>query len=223
MLSIFSGTKKGLSDFKTALPANELRKRIKIVVIDDEEDSFPYKLLQDDGYTIEWWDKVDSRGLQRLENGDFDLIILDIGGVAAPGLCLADGLSIIERVKDINPHQVIIAFSGQSFDLSKTRFWKLADDCLGKPATVIKCKTIIDKTIDEKITINNYWRAIQETLEKENVSASKIKKIEKEILNAIEDKRSPNIEIIKKRFLVGLDVSTKVVGLINSISKIGLS
>ncbi|MBK9590850.1 MAG: hypothetical protein IPO32_04835 [Crocinitomicaceae bacterium] len=35
----------------------ELKKRLRIVVIDDE-DSFPVKLFQEAGYSIDKWDKV---------------------------------------------------------------------------------------------------------------------------------------------------------------------
>ena len=73
--------------------------------------------------------------MTRLENADFDIVILDIQGVAAPGLSgPGDGLDILRRVKNVNPGQVVVAFSGKKYDLSRTEFWKLADDTLVIPA-----------------------------------------------------------------------------------------
>jgi hypothetical protein len=65
------------------LPApsfQELKKRTKILVIDDDENSFPFELLRREGYSIEHWPRVES--LSPLEDGHYDIIILDIQGVA---------------------------------------------------------------------------------------------------------------------------------------------
>ncbi|HKE90808.1 MAG TPA: hypothetical protein VKB45_10745, partial [Gemmatimonadales bacterium] len=99
-----------------AIPISELRKRAKIVVVDDDRDSFPTEGLQADGYTIEWWDRIDNARLNRLESGDFDIIILDIQGVAETSLSdTGDGLGVIRRIKTMNPQQVVVAFSGKTY------------------------------------------------------------------------------------------------------------
>ena len=54
------------------LPWDEIKKRSKILVIDDNE--FYYKqLFTKDGYTIEQWHDVED--LSKLEYGHFDLIL----------------------------------------------------------------------------------------------------------------------------------------------------
>ena len=66
------------------IPLVELKKRCKIVVIDDEEASFPTAALKNDGYTIDWWPRVDADGLARLESDQFDVIILGAPRFIAP-------------------------------------------------------------------------------------------------------------------------------------------
>ena len=48
--------------------------------------AFPTASLRADGYTIESWQALDGARLQRLEDGAFDIIILDIQGIAEHGL-----------------------------------------------------------------------------------------------------------------------------------------
>jgi DNA-binding response OmpR family regulator len=169
-------------DVTKPIPLEEIRKRAKIIVIDDDPNSFPCELLRKEGYTIECWQKVES--LSRLEKGDFDIIILDIGGVASE-YSPQDGLGVLEHLKNYNPSQIIVAFSGQTFDLGKTRFWKMADDSLSKPVDVIKCKEVIDHLLQEKFTLAHYWEGLTSILRSEGISDTDIEKIERRVAKAI--------------------------------------
>ena len=169
-------------DVTKPIPLEEIRKRAKILVIDDDPNSFPCELLRKEGYTIECWQKVES--LSRLEKGDFDIIILDIGGVAGE-YSPQDGLGVLEHLKNYNPSQIIVAFSGQTFDLGKTRFWKMADDSLSKPVDVIKCKEVIDHLLQEKFTLDHYWEGLTSILRSEGISDTDIERLERRVAKAI--------------------------------------
>jgi len=169
-------------DVTKPVPLEEIRKRAKIIVIDDDPHSFPCELLRKEGYTIESWQKVES--LSRLEKGDFDIIILDIGGVAGE-YSPQDGLGVLEHLKKYNPSQIIVAFSGQTFDLGKTRFWKMADDSLSKPVDVIKCKEVIDHLLQEKFTLAHYWEGLISILRSEGISDADMEKLERRVAKAI--------------------------------------
>ena len=78
--TFFWGDKnQDLRNIKSQIDTEELRRRIRIVVIDDE-DSFPVSLFQSEGYAIDKWDKVIDYG--KIESGFYDIIVLDIKGVA---------------------------------------------------------------------------------------------------------------------------------------------
>jgi CheY-like chemotaxis protein len=126
LFKLFS--RKTISDIPSP-PLEELRKRARILVVDDDENSFPVELLKKEGYAIDYWPKIES--LSKLERGDYDIIILDIGGVAKE-YSSEDGLGVLEHLKEVNPSQIVVAFSGQSFDLSKNRFWQLVPFPLNK-------------------------------------------------------------------------------------------
>lgn len=211
--------KKYINDISIDISKKELKKRVKILVVDDEQEQFPTKHLQDSGYTIEWWNEITPEKLERMESGHFDIIFLDIKGIADKNISETDGLGIINRVKSVNPFQIVIAFSGHSYDLSKTEFWKLADDTLAKPVTIIKAKELIDRIIEEKITIEHYWRAIYAILQKNGVSEKKIRKVEALLVDMIE-KRDVKPYIILEMIQATLQNSAAIVTLIEGIKRI---
>lgn len=198
---------KHLSEFDARIDIHTLRKRVKIVVIDDDENAFPTKKLQEDGFTIEHWKNV--KALDRLERGDFDIIVLDIGGVAIK-LSASDGLGVLEHLKKMNPYQVVVAFSGQTFDLGKSKFFKMADDTLAKPVDVLKCVQVLDDLILAKFNISNLWENIVAILRKEKVSQATINEIEQLLVQAIESK---NISLLEraKSLVEKADVIIKVI------------
>jgi DNA-binding NtrC family response regulator len=171
---------------KISLPAVDiLRKRTRILVIDDDENSFPFEIMRSEGYAIDHWPKVQS--LDKLERGEYDIIVLDIGGVAKE-YTQDDGLGILEHVKNANPAQIIVAFSGQSFDLSKNRFWRLADDSLSKPVDATKCKRMLDNLIENKMTLSHYWGTVVEILKREQVNDKNIAQLEDKLARALKNK-----------------------------------
>ena len=218
----FFKKKRVVKDLQLNMPFLELKKRAKIVVIDDEEDSFPTKLLKEDGYTIDWWEKVNASSLQRLEKGDFDIIILDIMGVAGEDISRDDGIGVLRRVKSVNTNQIVVAFSGQSYDLGKTEFWKLADDALSKPVTYIQCKEVLDALIKNKINMSSYWDSVKNILITSGVPMKRIEKLEGELVLSLDDKKYLDEQYIRKEFLSGVQNAAAVVTLVQAISRLWL-
>lgn len=182
MLRLFS-RRKSLESLAKPLSKRDLRKRTKIVVIDDDEHAFPTNALVDGGYTVEHWPQLKS--LDRLQQGDFDIIVLDIAGVAAHFSPEDDGFGILQHLKAHNPSQIIVAFSGQSFDLSKQRFFKLADDTMPKPVTPLKCMEVLDQLIESRMTVKHLWETVVALLRSADVPEKKIKQLENQIAAAV--------------------------------------
>lgn len=171
-----------------------LRKRLRLLVIDDE-DVFPITLFREAGYNIERWENV--KNYTSLENGDFDIIILDILNVAKD-LSEDDGFGVLESLKRHNPAQIVIAYSAHSFDFSKQKFWELADAKITKPSMFLKIKEIVDKTITECFTLERYVDVLHKTLINQNLSEKDIAKIDNEIITGMQDKREPKWDKILK-------------------------
>ena len=204
----FNGISKSL-DF------NELKKRIRIVVIDDEE-SFPIKLFQSEGYAIDKWEKVLDYG--KLESGFYDIIVLDIKGVATH-ISEDDGLGVLESLKSNNPAQIIIAFSQHSYDLSKSRFWELADEKIAKPSDFLKMKKIIDNLIATKYKPDRYIDTLRKILDKNDFTNDEKRKIDKIIVNSIKRNDKPDMENLLSGTSANLELIKQVISISNTIFK----
>jgi DNA-binding NtrC family response regulator len=198
--------KKKISEI-TLPNVDVLRKRTRIIVIDDDENSFPFEIMRNEGYAIDYWPKIQNLG--KLERGEYDIIILDIGGVAQE-YTHDDGLGILEHLKNVNPAQIVVAFSGQTFDLSKNRFWQMADDSLSKPVDATKCKRIIDNLIKNKMTLSHYWSAVVEILRREQVSNDKIVKLEDKLTRALQHKNESDFSESLNSICAKADLALKL-------------
>lgn len=207
--------RKSLVSLAKSFSLQELRKRTKIVVIDDDKDAFPVQALQDEGYTIEYWPGVQS--IDRLERGDFDIIVLDIAGVAQKFSPDEDGFGVLQHVKWHNPAQIIVAFSGQSFDLSKQEFFKLADDTMPKPVSALKCRQVLDELIESKMTVRHLWETIVVLMRAEAVPEKRISQLETQVAKALRAGGKPDIKQIVSDTVERGELAAKVLGVMIKI------
>ena len=116
---------------------------------------------------------------------EFIEVPLDIQDIAAPGLSdTGDGLGILRRLKETNPGQLVVAFSGREFDLDAVPFWRLADDVLRKPVTLIACKAKLDAWISESLDPVAQWQRIEQRLLANNIGSLALRRVEGTIVRA---------------------------------------
>ncbi|WP_426670912.1 hypothetical protein ACPPVU_06695 [Mucilaginibacter sp. McL0603] len=187
---IWSDKIPDLTTLQSTLDFEELKKRTRIVVIDDEK-TFPVSLFRNEGYSIDEWPKVEDYG--KLQSGFYDIIVLDIKGVAMH-ISNDDGLGVLEDIKHYNPSQIIIAYSQHSFDLTKSKFWELADEKIAKPSDFLKMKRIIDDLITTKFNPNRYINTLHAILRNNQVGEKQIRRFDKEIYNSIKGKKKINFQ-----------------------------
>ena len=206
--------KKNLEIIKNQKPQLEtLKNNIRILVIDDEE-VFPIKQMEAEGYDVTYWEKV--KNLRQLETGVFEIIVLDIGNIAKD-YSPDDGLGILVHIKKYNPTQLVIAFSGNSFDLSKQKFWKLADEFIAKPTNFLTCKEKIDSLLISNFTVGRYLSGLEEIILLNGGETKDYKKIEKIVLNSYKSGRSIDVEEVKKAVKNLSEIIPIIVGIIKII------
>lgn len=196
---------------------DEAKKRASILVIDDDPNAFPVDLLSAEGYKVQYWNEV--KNLRDLENGLFDIIILDIHGICPAGISSNDGLGILEHLKKRNPAQIVVAYSGKKFDLRSEKFWRIADDYLSKPTDLLVAKEKVDTLLREKFTPDYYWRSLSAFLLAQGVAAKELEKLEGVIANAVTSKKSVSMAEIGRILTVGKDVLATAWVIIQLIQK----
>ena len=195
---------KEIENYEAVLPPEELMKRTRIVVIDDE-DTFPFDVLKTEGFSIDHWSDV--LDLSKLERGFYDIIILDIGGIGRELDSDNEGLAVLRHIKGVNPSQIVIAHSGQSYESSKIAFFQQADQYVPKPTSALSWKEILDDIIRTKMSVAHYWGTLKCILQANGLGEKQVKKVEKVIIKAGQG-RSGDIG----------DSLTKVVGKVDNIA-----
>jgi CheY-like chemotaxis protein len=123
-----------------ALQLAQIRKRARLVVVDDKE--FPYLgLFRRDGYVMDYWPEVTN--LSQLSDGAFDLILLDLHGVGTQESAHG-GLGILQHLRSQQPTQIIIVYSAAEWSLADQQFFDLADYTLAKSADYVEFKQVVD-------------------------------------------------------------------------------
>ena len=199
--------RKRIEDVEGKFNFDNMRRSIRTLVIDDDENSFePFKPLEKQGYGLTFWTKIED--LSQLERGHYDIIILDILGVGQEWSPKEEGFGILELVKARNPGQIIVAYSGETFDFSKKKFYRMADDMIPKQSVdPAKCKSVIDNLIATRLSPSGVWNQIQAILAKNKVPKKKIQKIEQKIAAVLE--QNPSEEAIRE--ILGRVISDKEV------------
>ena len=134
------------------LPFEEIKKRARLLVIDDN--GFPYKaIFERDGYVIDEWTDVDD--LLKLEQNYFDVILLDVQGVGRR-LSSEQGLGILQHIRKTAPAQIVIAFSNAEFSLKYQDFFRMADATLSKGADYVDFKRKVDELLRSRFSLGFY-------------------------------------------------------------------
>lgn len=193
------------------LPIAQIKEKANILFIDDHQVDL-IETLQLEGWHVEYWSDV--RSLNDLESGKFDIIFLDIGGVGKDYSPLEEGFGILSRVKKINPSVLIVAYSGQSFDASKSQFWSKADASLSKSSGAIEAIELLESLLAKKYNSKVLWDDFLDLLKQQNVSEKNVNEIQKIIFGS---RDSDSVSKLKSALsLISLGASTS-----NSLISIG--
>ncbi|MGA2991889.1 MAG: hypothetical protein ABSD88_15550 [Candidatus Korobacteraceae bacterium] len=139
------------------VPLDEIKKRARLLVIDDSE--FPYQaLFERDGYTLEKWPDV--LDLPKLESGYFDILLLDLQGVGRQQSA-EQGLGILKHLRQTIPTQIIIAYSSADWPLKYQDFFRLADAVLSKTSDYVDFKRQVDQLLDDRFSLGFYLARIR--------------------------------------------------------------
>jgi CheY-like chemotaxis protein len=144
--------------YEAEIPLKEIISRVRILVIDDQE--FPYvKLFKRDGYSVDKWRDVTR--LVEIEQGDYDLILLDLQGVGSAISVSEQGLGVLRHIKKVRPTQLVIAYSNAEFPLQYQPFFDLADGVLQKSADYVDFKRKVNDLLQSHFSAGFHIRQIE--------------------------------------------------------------
>ncbi|MCL4536333.1 MAG: hypothetical protein M1610_01900 [Nitrospirae bacterium] len=210
--------KDSLENIQITTDLNEIRKRARILFIDDE-DVPQIKVLKKEGFAIDQW--KDIKNLKNIEDGNYDIIFLDIGGVGG-GYSREGAIGVLKDIKKSNPSIVLIAFSGQKFAIEQTKFFQLADDVLNKDARAVEIKNRIEDFLKEKFSVVFYRSRIKELLNNNGVSGSEVDKVEKKLYKSIQKKDRKSFESWVKKSFKDAELIASIINLSTKLIEISI-
>lgn len=215
--------KHSILELDRPLSDESIRRLARIVVVDDEPDSFPVEDLRSAGYTVDYWPILDAPRLSRLERAEFDLIVLDIQGIVPPGFSdTGNGLGVLRRLKQINEVQAVVACSGQSYRVDEAEFFTLADAVLAKPISSIRALATVQDLLVERMSVSNYWNGLSRSLVEAGVSRSRLVDLEDKIVRSV--KKNGTVSIADVEGAVGrIDSAATAVSLAYKLAEIARS
>lgn len=158
----------------------QIKKRASILVIDD--DDFPYQsLFEEDDYKITKWDDV--KNLGKLENNTFDIILLDIQGIASE-ITKDEGLGVLKHIKEKQPSQIVIAYSNADWSLKYQGFFDLADDKISKDVDYTDFKRAVDRQLKNVFSFDYYCNKITDIVDNSIPQKTLKKKIEQSVIKS---------------------------------------
>lgn len=214
-MKLFSRNKR-IEDISPQLSLPNLVQRTRIVVIDDVETEFPFKILREQfGFSIDYWKDVLS--LEKLEQGFYDIIILDIGGIGLDLDKENEGVGVLKHIKHVNSQQIVVAFSGQSHKTEQIPFFKLADQYVPKPANAITWKETLDDLMQSRISAAYYWNGLKKMLIDSGCRNRTIRKLEQEIIRSTKSNNTDFL-MLTRNSLGTVDNLTTITSIITKIA-----
>jgi CheY-like chemotaxis protein len=147
--------RKTITAVRVAIPREELIRRGRILVVDDERPEL-IDDLQKLGFSVDYVPDVTVDNIHILESGVYDLVLLDFANV---GLNIGkdQGLSLLQRVKRTNPAVIVFAYTSKALGSAHADFYRLADGVLPKDASIEESAEKIEDGLRSAKSLAKLW------------------------------------------------------------------
>lgn len=134
--------KRRISEVNVAIPRDELIRRSRILVIDDERPDL-IEDLKNAGFSVDYEPDIDKASIVKLERSTYDLILLDFADVGRT-IGPEQGLSLLRHIKRVNPSVVIFTYTSRALGTEHAEFYRAADGVLKKDAGIAESMETVE-------------------------------------------------------------------------------
>lgn len=156
--SLFSNP--SLDDFDSGLTRDELIRKGRIVIIDDEEPLLIDELRRS-GFAVDH----DKEGID-LRNYDaqlYDVAIVDYHGVGQQ-LGTAQGLDLIRHIRRVSPRTRLIAYTSRSLNAAESEFFRLSHSVLPKDLGLVDSLGLIESELKKALSKEHLFETLASQL-----------------------------------------------------------
>lgn len=147
--------KHRIDKLEVQLSREELRRRSRILIVDDEKP----ELIEDlgkAGFSVDYQPDITKDNMHVIERPTYDLLVLDFGNVGA-AFGPDQGLSLLRHIRRVNPSIVVLAYTSKSLGTEHADFFRVADGVLSKDAGITESMEKIEESLAKALSIQNLW------------------------------------------------------------------
>ena len=150
--------KKTIACISQKLPREELIRRSRILIVDDEAPEL-LSDLQKAHFAVDHVPDINGSNLDLIDKKLYDLILLDFGGVGSH-FGQDEGLSLLRHIKRVNPATVVLSYTSKSLKPLHADFYRLTDGVLSKDAGIADSTEKIEEALRKAHNIVNVWNGL---------------------------------------------------------------
>jgi DNA-binding response OmpR family regulator len=150
--------KKSISQLNIALSRDDLLRRSRVLIIDDERPELVDDLKKAH-FAVDYEPDIDASKIDLIEKQLYDLILLDFGNV---GRAFGDdeGLSLLRHIKRVNPAIVVLSYTSKVLGSAQADFYRLSDIVLAKDAGISESLEKIEEGLRKAHSLENVWAGL---------------------------------------------------------------
>jgi hypothetical protein len=152
--------KKTIKDLRSTINRDQLVRRSRLLVIDDEEPEL-IKDLKSAGFSVDYMVDVDQKNQTIFERQIYDLVLLDFGNVGK-AFGSDEGLSLLKYIKRICPSVTVLTYTSKALPTIHADFYRLADGTLSKDAGIGESTEKIEDGLRRAWSIDRVWEGFLE-------------------------------------------------------------
>lgn len=151
-------TKRKIASLNYTLSREELQRRSRILVIDDERPDIIDDLVKSH-FAVDYKPDMQADTIELVDRPMYDLILLDFGGVGS-AFGKEQGLSLLRHIKRVNPAVVVLAYTSKALKSDHADFFRLVDGVLGKDAGITESLEKIEDGLRKAHSLPNVWNGL---------------------------------------------------------------
>jgi hypothetical protein len=147
--------KRRIEELTLKLPREELLRRSRVLVVDDERPEL-IDDLKSARFAVDFEEDITKQNMHLIDGAIYDLIILDFGNVGTV-FGSDQGLSLLKHIKRVNPSIVVFAYTSKALGTEHAEFYRLADGVLPKDAGIGESMEKIEDGLRKARSLQNLW------------------------------------------------------------------
>jgi CheY-like chemotaxis protein len=147
--------KKSIHDVKINLSREEILRRSRILIVDDEKPEI-INDLKKARFSVDYEPDINNENMNIIDQSTYDLILLDFGNVGK-SFGADEGLSLLRHIKRVNPAIIVLSYTSKALPIAHADFYRHSDGVLAKDAGIADSLEKIEEGLKKAHSIENVW------------------------------------------------------------------